>query len=718
MKGGKNKLSKPRRGKPSNVRRNTEDSGKKWQTRQQEGVNVQKLLGGKGQSLNAPSNDLESLRSSMVVATMTKVLPIEATVPNKAIQNLSLGIVLKALKSGLAANIRGMSTNPFYMYRYLTDTFAAAMTGTVPKLQQAPVWFWELVYAIRKKQVSFKLSDVNYSWIFQSTISDEVPIPMGIGSQAYSVVLSQDSLPGQVLGFSLLAPTVVPYTQVLGEEAIGNLWAYCVGPAVMTKLVGDLGEKAYMYRDSSAFAVVYPELGDSFETSGGLKITVYSERQIDSPLMAKFSTYQPAGTAVWRGWQKAAATGGSTCLIGPTLMNMSTIEEVRSKNSPIIKYYNFDEFYEVLSLALATSCGSTLHNQGTVLRQCPLSPIQVMLLLRQTMIPLFSNEMCQDLRVTETSSEQFLPFTVGQNGVSMGTNMLLPTCLAENIRAAKSFSNRLQKNNPRSIIHVHSVLGRPSKRPQLGNYTVEGQSFSTVYAEDGRNQLVSLIDCSSIDQNQIVYLDLTRNEIKILEASWNTWIQTLATNLSPLVAVGQTDGISLLKTGTLTNFQGQGEPPSQPQGQLLDKKLHKQASQSRIIDIPGLKRTEMGVSAPVPGTGYFIAVTDRFTTSLQIVSAPAWKYLSLWILPITVADPASVEEQSIQGWSAFFAEAYRIPRSTAGGLGSINPNDAQRNPSAYDRHVSMSQIDVKAIAQDGLTEMISELVEIDRKSVV
>jgi len=690
---------------------------KTWQRQPRQPVNIQKLLGGKGQNINAPSNDLESLRQAMTVQTMTSVLPIECTVPIKAIENLSLGIVLHALKHGLSAGTRGPDTNPYNMYCYLTEVFVGAMQGTVPKLQQAPCWFWELIYAIKKKESKFKLSSVSYSWLVPDLITDVSPIVMGVGAQAYSVCLSASLLPGNVLSFPLI-DTNPAYTTAIGEKAITNLWAYCRGTEKMTVLIGDPGESAYMDKDSSSFAVVYPELGDSYQTSGALKNTIYSERQIDSPLLAKFATYQPSGTAVWRGWQKAGASAGSTALIGPTLACMSSIEEIRAKNSPIIKFYNFDEFYEVLAITLATAAGADLHNQGTPITFCPLAPIEVQILLRQTMIPLFSNEKCQDLRVTDDNSELFLPFSVGQNGVSMGTNMLLPTFLAENIRAAKSFSNCLQPKNPRSIIHVLSVLGRPARKANLENYTVAGQPFPYIFSVFSNNQVLNLVDCSSAQLNSTVYVDLSREQIKVLETSWNKWIQTLATNLSPLVVVGQTDGVSLLKTGTLTNFQGQGAPivPIPPNAIMAEnKRLVKKDSSHHVVNIPGLARKDLGVPIPVPGTGYFDSLTDRFTTSLQIVSAPAWKHLSLWILPITLANPASLEEQSIQGWSAFYSESYRIPRSTAGGLGSVNPNIEQRNPSVYDRHASMAMIDTKAIAQDGQVELIADLLEMSKQ---
>lgn len=354
----------------------------------------------------------------------------------------------------------------------------------------------------------------------------------------------------------------------------------------MTKLISDPESKAYTFKDTSAFSVVYPELGGSYLTPNAMRSTIYCERNIDSPLFAKFANYQPEGTEDWRGWHKAGVTGGSSALIGPALMRMEHKEEIRSKVAPIVKVFNFDEFFEVLSLSLSAAMGANLQRAGVPPPVCPLSPIQTQILLRQTIIPLFANECCQDLRMSQANTELMLPFSVGQNGVSMGTRMLLPTFLAENIRACKAFQNRINRNNPRTTIRVLSVLARPATKPQLGNYTVEGGT--TVYTADGNDQLVNLIDCSSVNGNQVLYLDLTRAQIGELAAIWNEWIQLLSTNLSPLIEIGQTDGVSLLKTITLTNIQGQLNPA--PSGNVPVPQLTKHKSQTKFVKIPGLER--------------------------------------------------------------------------------------------------------------------------------
>lgn len=703
-----NKQQQPKKTRKQKKRVTKTYPKRPWRDRPE--PSLQKLLGERGTDINAPSNSLEAFRAAQLVSTMTKVLPVTATVSDKAINNCALGIILHALKHGLAAATDGPSTNPYYMYKYLETSIRSAMQGVIPSIQQAPVWFWELLYAVRKKQAPFKLSQVNYSWDFSaSAVGDDSPIPMGVGGEAYSVVLTASLSTDSVLGFPALGPNV-PYTQDLGADAIGNLWAYCAGSEAMTKLIGDPGEKAFMYKDTSSFSVVYPELGGSYETSNALRSTIYSERVIQSPLFAKFASYQPEGTENYRGWQKAGVTGGSSGMIGPAIAQMTCFDEIRAKVPPTIKFYNFDEFFEVLSLTLAGAMSPSVGRASQAISPCPLSPIEAQILLRQTMIPLFSNEQCQDIRMSQSNTELMLPFTVGQNGVSQGTSMLLPTSLAENIRSCKSFSNRIVKDNPRTTLHVKSILGRPANKPQLDNYLVESGPL-TVYSTGIDSQLIRLIDCSSIQQNQVLYLDLTREQIKVLEESWNTWITGLTTNLSPLVSIGQTDGIAILKTCTLTNFQGQLTPITNPPNPapVLQKK------NSKVICIKGLARKRLGASGPLPGTGYFDLVIDRYTTSLQVLNSPCWKYLANWILPVSMSNPSGIEEQSIQAWGGFYSEAYRVPRSTAGGQGIGIEGNPGNSVTAYDRHVTMAQFDVKSIATDGQNEIIDGLLELGRE---
>jgi len=512
------------------------------------------------------------------------------------------------------------------------------------------------------------------------------------------------------IGFPLLAPSpAAGYTEDLGTAAIANLWSYVKGNKVMTELVGDPGTAAYTANDTSAFSVVYAEIGSSYWTPGAYRNTIYSERVLDMPLFSKFAEYQPAGTTDWRGWHKAAASAGSSCYVGPRVAEMTSPVIMRNKVIPVIKAYNFDEFFEVLSLALAQACSGKLHNQGTIINPCPLSPIEAQILLRQTMIPLFSNELCQDLILEGTSTDELIPFSVGQNGVSQGTAMLLPTNLAECIRCCKRSLHQLRgKGKGCREVDYLPILVRPIKRPQLGNYIVDEQSFTNLYAGVQPNDLVNLIDLSSVQMNQTVYLDVSRNEIGELVLLWNEWIQTLSTNLSPLVTLGQADGISILKTHSYTNFEG-GIVLPPPVNTTQVPVLQKQSSHTKIIHVKGVERKKVTALGPAPGTGYFESLCDSQTSSTLIVYAPVWKVLSTWILPVTIADPNTLNEQSRQGWKAFYIEPYTIPRSNSGGLNGVAQIISP--PSVYSRHLQMASVDVKGIASDGQNDIIAFLVE-------
>jgi len=674
-------------------------------------TNLQKMLGGHGTDTRTPSNTVEGLAKVLELETISKVMDVVATVQDKTIRNLSLGIVLRALKAGLSSNTKGAATNPYFMYRYLTDAFISSMKGTIPALQQAPRWFWEVCYSLKPKQTNFKTSEVKYAWTFlASGADDSSPIPMQIAGLAYSVCLTQSLIPGNVLGFPLLAPQpTLSYNPDIGATAISNLWSYVKGSTFMTQLVGDPGEDAYTAEDTSAFSVVFPEIGASYWSPGAYRTTLYSERQIDMPIFAKFAEYQESGTTDWRGWHKASAGAGSATYIGPRVSEMISPAVLRNKVIPVIKAYNFDEYYEVLCLTLAQACSGKLHNQGTPVNPCPLSPIEAQILLRQTIIPLFSNEMCQDIYLQGASTEDLLPFSVGQNGVSQGTNMLIPTGLAECIRCCKRSLHQLNGKGKgcREIDYV-PVLCRPPGKNQLGNYQVDQQTFPLLFAGSHPDNLVNLVDMSSIQSSTVVYLDVTRAKLGDLTAIWNEWILTLSTNLSPLVTIGQADGISILKTHSYTNFEGQILPTVQQLPPPVPQ-MTKQNSHTKLIDVKGTERKQVTALGPAPGTGYFETMSDVQTSSTLTVFAPVWKVLAMWILPVTIANPSALDEQSRQGWKAFYVEPYTVPRSNAGGLSTTTEVNAP--PSVYTRHVEMASVDVKSIASDGQNEIIQFLME-------
>jgi len=690
---------------------------------------VNHALGTKGTDPRSPVHaTIDGQRQELIVTTAVQCMEVTATTNTRPIAYLSLGIVLRAIKRGLLGSVKGPQNQPYYMFMYLNEAFRQAMEGSIPAIQQAPRWFWEICYALKKKTVSFKTGRVTYSWKIDTNPNaiDQV-LTLGAGVQSYAVFLGAALSGVSINGFPVLAP-VPAYTDALGEAAISNLWTFLETASVMGKMTGDPGS-AYCGNDTSSFSVTFPELGSSFETSDGLKTTIYSERQIDSPIFAKFATYQPPATAYWRGWHKAGAGGGSPCYIGPRMTELTSYQEIRNKTPPIFKFYNFDEFFEVLSLTMCMA-QEARESAGLLAKPCPLTSQQVQIMLRQTLIPGFCNEMAQDLRLGGSYFLEMLPFTVSQNGVQPNnTQMLLPTFLAENIRCCArltaSLRSKISESDPRQIIDYIPVLARPSPSdvPQLQNYYYSTNVL--LYAAPGPEVLINLIDCSAVQGGNTVYLDLSREQLEVLVTMWNEWIAEFSNVLSPLVQVNSESGIKALSTIMYTNHCGRllGNPEPEVQVTVNNTTTtttttvtNKRKSAELPKDI-GLKASRKLKNVGPSGnqSDFFQTVSDKDVTSGLNFQKPIWKFLSNMILPVNIND-GQLEDASLQGWQAFFIEPYALARSATGGVGAGVPGTGTLYwPQAFSRHLNMASIDTKAIGNAAQNEFIEEIVEMGKK---
>jgi len=657
--------------------------------------------------------------SASVVAGVTPCTRIVAFVNDRSVSYLAMGIVLRSIKKGLLA--QQVSTPvPYYSFVYLVQAFKNAMQGTVPTIQTAPRWFWEICYALKKKVSAFKTGEVAYEWQINDTgQGDNQNFELGVGEDAYSIFWGTTGTGITVDGFPAWGADA-PYTDALGAGAISALFNLYEGVGLGTQ-VGDPGLNAYMYKDTSSYAVVFPELGQSFFSPGGARSTIYSERQIDSPMFSKFAEYQPPGTALWRGWQKAGVTGCSSSYIGPRISEIERMGLIRDKLPPTPKFFNFDEFFEVLSLIMCLASEALL-TFGQPVVPCPLTSQQVQILLRQVMLPGFCNDMCQDLVLGGPEFVDLLPFTVGPNGVSTGkVTMNIPTFIAENIRACCRVTATLDKKgggaSDNNQIDLLPVLCRPSIRthPQLGNY-LYGPANIPLYAINLTETFINLIDCSAMSGSSVVYLDLSRNTLHDIANQWNEWILHYTAVLSPLCSPNSEHGIRAVNTLLYTNHD-QEAPDSVPRPvaanlPVTNTKLSRQPSKSKVMgmDVLWMKR-KLGAIPDPASPVYFTNVSDKETTAQLSFNPSLWNVLSLWNLPLAYSN-GQVQDASPQGWQTFIIEPYKLPRSNVGGLGGI-PESGSLWPSALQRHNDMAVVDVKAFATTSQNnELISELLKL------
>jgi len=439
--------------------------------REQKDLNARlHATGAKGTEIRSDAAESpQGIALDLVVPGSISVIPVQATLDDRSLSYLAMGIVLRAIKKGLLQT-QFNDAVPYYCFRYLIDAFTSCVQSGISKITEAPIWYWEIFHALKPKQVSFKTGAVSYSWsIVPTGQADNQEFSLGFGPATYSIFWGTGGTNDVINGFPVLG-VVAPYTEALGLAAIAKLWNSATGREA--KLIPDPGLSCTMYNDTSAFSVVYPEIGSTYFSVGAFRTTIYSERHIDSPILAKFSVYQPPGTPLYRGWQKAALGAGSASSVGPMWIDAGKLSIARTKFAPAIKFYNFDEIFETLSLTMATAL-ENLQTAGQNVTTCPLTSQEVQILLRQALLPLFNNDMFQDLRYEASENVTMLPFTVGPNGAVTGTvDMLVPTFLAENIFCMKSFSATINKKFENSVITWYSVLGRPAptEAPQLGNY--------------------------------------------------------------------------------------------------------------------------------------------------------------------------------------------------------------------------------------------------------
>jgi hypothetical protein len=650
------------------------------------------------------------MAADLVVPGSSSVVPVLATIEDRTIAYLAMGMVLRAIKKGL---MQSQTTDavPYYCFRYLVDAFTSCLESGVSLITEAPSWYWEIFHALKPKQVGFKTGAISYSWkIVPTGQSLDQVFELGTGTSQFAVFWGTGGSPDVINGFPVLG-TVVPYTRELGLAAIAKLWNYAAGRE--SKLIPDPGLKCTMYNDTSAFSVVYPEIGASFFSVGAFRTTIYSERHIDSPILAKFAMYQPAGTPVYRGWQKAGLGAGSSSSVGPMWLDSGKLSIARTKFAPSIKFYNFDEIFETLSLTVATAMDN-LTKAGQNVTICPLTSQEVQILLRQAILPQFDNDVFQDLRYDASENVTMLPFVVGPNGAVTGTvDMLLPTFLAENIRCMKKFSAHITPKFENSVITWYSVLGRPSpsEASQLGNYTFGGGT--DVYSNLAQEVPINLIDVSAPLNQGVAYLDLTRTQIQQLKETWNQWITGLTAVLSPLVSVTGQKGIRVLNCNLNTLYADRLELPP-PQGASAPATTEKKKAVTKTGPIgTSLGRLRLAATVGPSGSSYFQAVGERRVTSVEPIKPELWPFLSKWVLPVVYSDD-TLGQTSAQALQTFLVEPNTLPKSSAGGIGSPI-NTAFAVPDSYTRHLSSAQIDCKAFATLVNNELIQDLINADLK---
>jgi len=642
--------------------------------------------------------------------------------PQGQLESLALGVCLYALKRGLGTQL---GNNEIYQaYGYLVNAFSEASRGTFPALQQAPRWFWMICESLRPKIVPFKTGSISYRWLADSDTFPLTPAPIKDFGPLALIWGTLDPV-ATIDGFPAISPAG-GYSEALGTKAVQLVFDCFPGTYINEKV--SLTE-SFLSRDASAFAMGFSDWGTQagvfLGETGGLSATIQNEVFIQCPILAKFAVYQ-AGSGGWRAPVETRKSAGTPMYIVPRMIEYEKERDVRNKVSPIFKVFDFDEFYEVLSLTIQGALQLASATLGEDVPVCELTPQRVQILLRQSMMSTFSNHMGMDIVVNGSGSYSWIPFSVGINGVSQtldaNTAMLLPTFLAENIRACSRKVSRIRNSRSKSLLmqDIIPLLGRYS-RPQMGNYQwldARDDTLKPVYATVPVDTSISLIDGGSPVGAPVAYVSFDGAEINALCASWNNFITKLGSFLSPLTSVVAEKGVTCLSTLFLTDhcsYQEFGgvnvanpsglttvtlkEPKKavvSPKGGEVSKEKENKALGNPPVVTANSKGKSIGTSMrgimvsdpPIPAESNWYTFNKLvYTTSTFPLEDPVWKYQKHWIHGTAIGNLSN--EQQVQFQQGLAIEPFKIAVST------YELSDTTM-VSLYSKHVNMAKFDYRS----------------------
>lgn len=688
------------------------------------------LAGGHGKNPLAIVNRV-AMRETLAAPNQDASLDVSPLINIGSLSSLALGIVLAAKKRGW--NSTNKSSNAFQVYCYLMDIFQASIQGSALEFTAAPAWFWALCDALKPKEVPWSSTRI----VYEATVDLSGPsnryssvLPMGVAGQEYAIVF------GDAIGSSInLFPTVVPapvYDPALGKEQFSSLWNVFVAvPGEPSEIIPMPGSTP-MSKDCSAFAMVKGRFGTGYWSAGALVNWLENEVFIECPLFSKFCVpnNDQIDQANYRSSWKALASGGTACYIGPRLLEFANQGQYKNKGRAIYKFYDFEEFVEVFALIIGMVQEIVSKQQNVTLTPYPLSMQQFKVLLRQAIIPGFSNEKAADLRLAPSDDQganffPYLPLVVGDNGVSQTAATsppLLPLLYSEVLRGASRF---LFKGEGNQVIDFLPVL--VSFRDSLiSQYTWDNNGVPTnVFAPPGGEVPIRIVDCSATIGPSTEYLSLNGDEYERIANAHNQWMDAHSAFMTTLSKYSPCDSNPLFCTITMTrlirNIPGIGNllsPTEKVSAEKLSAKssttrspLVRKESKTRGVGIDSTRK--VGTPMPDVNSQFYQFLEVRRITSSVPFFAEMVKYQGVIITPLLVAESADKT-----AGSSFVQTAYG--EGDALSLGSTLADDGDAGntstfPTAYSAHLQQAALDVKGSTSSGYNEIEQILARDEEK---
>jgi hypothetical protein len=688
--------------------------------RAKQASDLMKAGGARGVNPIAAVNHVSPLPSATIaVENQDDTVDTQSHIAIKTIANAWAGVVCYCIRHGFLSQCSfSGGINPANALQFATETTVAAFNGNVPDVEAMNHWIWEFFHAIAAKNVPFKTSNVGYSVIFDTLPAVSYgEYDLGIGAENYTISFGVPTdFPGPNR-FNDIAVDPTPYDSATGAAAFQAMLPFLPKGTPWQERTPDPGSKNTTMRfDVSAYSTSYPRLGSSYGGPGGICTSIESECFIQCPMLATFISFAE-NVAFARGSREVRFRGGGPSWSLCRMSELSNVSQMRNKKQAMIKFYNFDEFFEVFSLIIgfARLGGKSSTLTDTPLPSYPLTAQRAQIMLRQALIPYFWNHMGQEVRWSNATTggevQTLFPFTVGTNGYpGPGTNgsVLLPRVFTEMIRAISRAEVRIpgrqvagKPGSTREVIDFVPILGRLTDQPIPIQYDLGTENL---YAVDPLEVPIDIVDLSWSDVTSTRYVDVNGEELTAIIDAHNEWINQYSNYLTTLAPIGRERGIGILNTVYYTNVMGvkqrldasitqpavatMNTPNTKSTNALLSKKV---PSVKKLIG-SGVPRHRVGQPTPTAGSDYFAYATDLYMTSSGPIYKDVASYMDIFILPAFC--PLSINGQgSIVAYQTYMMEGLRVAKCMNNDPDTVFFSETA--PVVLQRHSLLAQADIK-----------------------
>jgi hypothetical protein len=697
-----------------------------------------KAGGAHGKNANAVIHH-EITSNSLAVQNQDAILDISPEISHASLIYLALGIVLRAKKKGW--NTQQSPDAQFQAFCYLIDVLTDAIQGSTLKITSAPKWFWEICYALAPKEHSYVTARVYYEPIVKPTsLTLSSNMALGALAEAYNVVFgSPTGLPKN--GFPTITPAPA-YDPLIGAAEFSSMWnVFSSVKGTPTELVGPFADTALLRKDCSAFAMAVSRFGLSYLSPGGSALRLENEAHIDCPILSKFCwdyTNASSLSGEYRTGFQLYNSGGTPCYIGPRASEFEKDDQFRNKGRPVFKFYDINEFIEVFALLIGLMQQQQFTQASVVYEQYPLTIQQFSIMLRQAILPLFANEMAQDLRhecatPVDPGTPVYLPLVVSDNGVSLtafAEAPLFPRFYTEMVKGcSRVTSNVGNLASDRLIMDWVPVLCKNPAQTLTG-YTYDGEP---VFLPAPPAEIpMNLVDCSIVEGPTVSYLCLNGPELAEYVTLHNKWMNNYMSFVTGLAKFAPSRGSPLFSSIFQTRVVRTVSllPPPEPSPQVTAEKKKSKDDKSISSTPPQPQRkpsvTDRGYSVkdrivkggkgatpppPVPGNAVFqFEETSSIHSNLPFLSELS-KYQDILICPFihTAA--------SLSGTASYLQCVYGEGIKTSFGASPDGGSSvfASTRPSLYDTHLKCAQMDIKNVFGSSRTEIEVLLDELEAK---